>query len=663
MVNVLAGAADDCCSTQFNFSNAKSLTIGSVAGTNGITGSDGDGQPQINVTVTSGSLTVDQPVTANDGGSITLSAASAVNINSNVMAVASEGPISITGGSIVVGNGATISAAATFGNPSVSLTSTSGGIDVQSGATITASTTSTFSGNASVSLNATGGDITIGAATVSAVGANVVSGLAGTASVTMTSDGGIALNGATVTASGGNSNDTLNGAGSADILLQAGGTIDLTGGAVAAAGGAGNMDDGGNGALSITGASITVASGQTISATGGTSPFTDGTASMTLNATAGDATLDGTLSSVTPGQTALLKVIASNDIVLGSTGSLTAGGVGAAIPSVELTAANNAQLNGNITSTSGVDNASNYVTVIATNGAVTNSGTGVITAHGATTANVALTAKTGIGTDVQPIRLADDRIVLTATNAAGGGSGDIAIRQLTGDVSSSQLTLSNGTVNGGFYITAATGDINVQNAASISNPNGFVLLGAANTVSTLGTVQAGGNVTLIANDMDLQGPVIANSGAGDIAIQTTTAGRTIDLGSLTPPLGSTLALSGAEIGQLDAANVIFGLAANPTQISTGAITTTGAQTYNGAVALLTNTVLTSTGGGSITFNSTVQSPAIARTLTVNASGTTTFNGLVGGSGNPLAALTTDAPGSTAINSTAITTSGAQSYGD
>ena len=52
----------------------------------------------------------------------------------------------------------------------------------------------------------------------------------------------------------------------------------------------------------------------------------------------------------------------------------------------------------------------------------------------------------------------------------------------------------------------------------------------------------------------------------------------------------------------------------------------------------------------------------AFSLTVNTAGTTTFGGAVGGT-TALTSVTTDAPGSTAINGGSVTTSGAQTYND
>lgn len=103
-----------------------------------------------------------------------------------------------------------------------------------------------------------------------------------------------------------------------------------------------------------------------------------------------------------------------------------------------------------------------------------------------------------------------------------------------------------------------------------------------------------------------------------------------------------------------------------TAIDTTAITTSGTQTY-GNVTLGANTVLGSTGigtSGNISFNGTVQSPGTAFGLTVNTAGVTLFGGAVGGGGNALGALTTDAAGFTQINGGSINTTGfAQIFND
>ena len=90
--------------------------------------------------------------------------------------------------------------------------------------------------------------------------------------------------------------------------------------------------------------------------------------------------------------------------------------------------------------------------------------------------------------------------------------------------------------------------------------------------------------------------------------------------------------------------------------------TTGAQTYNDAVQLSTDTTLTA-GVGNITFGSTLNSTmGNTFSLTANSTGTTTFTGAVGTT-DALSTLTTNAGGTTALNGGTVITTGAQTYND
>ncbi|WP_417680297.1 filamentous hemagglutinin N-terminal domain-containing protein [Roseibium sp.] len=89
----------------------------------------------------------------------------------------------------------------------------------------------------------------------------------------------------------------------------------------------------------------------------------------------------------------------------------------------------------------------------------------------------------------------------------------------------------------------------------------------------------------------------------------------------------------------------------------GAYNSTGTQTFNGPALLFSDTLLASSGGGNITFNSTLDGSSV---LTVNTLGTTAFNGTIGLS-TRLGGLTTDAGGTTAFN-TGVT-SGVDIQGD
>jgi hypothetical protein len=96
-----------------------------------------------------------------------------------------------------------------------------------------------------------------------------------------------------------------------------------------------------------------------------------------------------------------------------------------------------------------------------------------------------------------------------------------------------------------------------------------------------------------------------------------------------------------------------------TVIAGADITTTGSQTYNDAVTLTTVTGFASTGAGAIAFNNTLDGGAAVR---VNTAGATIFGGVVGGT-TPLASLTTDVGGTTAINGGTVISSGPQLYGE
>ncbi len=162
----------------------------------------------------------------------------------------------------------------------------------------------------------------------------------------------------------------------------------------------------------------------------------------------------------------------------------------------------------------------------------------------------------------------------------------------------------------------------------------------------LGAVTVGANTTLT-----------ANSG---------TAAQLVKFGSTVTGGGNSLTVGTAGAGtvtNVEFDNTVSGLstlaASGTTQIDTSGITSSGKQTYNGAVTLEVNTTLASTGSGDMTFSGTVDG---GYGLTVDSSGVTTFTGAVG-SGTALGSLSTDAGGTTRINGGIVTTTGAQTYGN
>lgn len=200
--------------------------------------------------------------------------------------------------------------------------------------------------------------------------------------------------------------------------------------------------------------------------------------------------------------------------------------------------------------------------------------------------------------------------------------------------------------------TTFTGSVVTFNDAVVSAGD-VSLVGAAvlnaGTISTSGAQSYGGATTLMRD-------TVLTAGAGGVkfvgavdgayALTINTRGDTTFLDTV----GATHALTSLTTDASTAGRVLM---------SGGSVTTTGAQNYGEAMVLGANTTLTSTASGDISFGSTLNG---AYGLTLNTAGVTRFSGAVG-AGNALTRLTTDAPGSVAMDAGEVTTSGAQTYND
>ncbi len=240
-----------------------------------------------------------------------------------------------------------------------------------------------------------------------------------------------------------------------------------------------------------------------------------------------------------------------------------------------------------------------------------------------TTLGAGLDAKAGNNIDVNAsITTNNGAITLNARNAGGT------------QTASGTVTLSAALNSGGAAITltnnASTLPISV--GAAIDAIGGLVSFSDPTVLTASSTVTGNGGI-LFSGLLNGAFSLTANS-TGTTTFASAVGGTTA-LTSLTTDAGGTTAINGSSV------------------------TTTGAQTYGDNVSLGAATTLASTGGGNITLGGTVNG---AFALTVNTSGITAFNGSVG-STTPLASLTTDAPGSTAINGGFIASTGAQLYGD
>jgi len=177
-----------------------------------------------------------------------------------------------------------------------------------------------------------------------------------------------------------------------------------------------------------------------------------------------------------------------------------------------------------------------------------------------------------------------------------------------------------------------------------------------------GTTSIGGDITTVnaitfGDDVILTGnAILASTGNQNIVFNGLLNGTTANTESLTINTGGQTQFNGAVGGVASLASLTTD-AAGSTRIGAN-ITTGGAQTFNDTVTLNAASVLTSTGGGNITFAQTVDG---AFDLTVNTTGNTVFTGLVG-NGAALTSLTTDAGGTTSIGAN-VTTTGAQAFND
>ncbi|MFW5763823.1 MAG: CHAT domain-containing protein, partial [Coleofasciculus sp.] len=179
--------------------------------------------------------------------------------------------------------------------------------------------------------------------------------------------------------------------------------------------------------------------------------------------------------------------------------------------------------------------------------------------------------------------------------------------------------------------------------------NGDTNLSAAVTLST---GMGGGNIRLNGK-VDGNQNLILETGTGEIRV-------TGAIGSMNPV--GDLTANSTDTTRFDSTIAATNLTTNAggtTQFN-DTVTTTGDQTYNNGVVLANDN--TTIQGANITFNATIDATEEGeQSLTINSSGVTRFNGAVGNTA--LGSLTTDAAGTTQINTNQITTTGNQTYND
>ncbi|MBI1918657.1 MAG: autotransporter-associated beta strand repeat-containing protein, partial [Planctomycetes bacterium] len=268
---------------------------------------------------------------------------------------------------------------------------------------------------------------------------------------------------------------------------------------------------------------------------------------------------------------------------------------------------------------------------------------------------------------------------ITATDIAALANGfkQITIGRATG---SHNLTVS---TNGASFKDALTlrtpgtgGKININgrlDTTASKDPGTIRLHGSGATTTLNADVVTAGADIIISDSIILGTPAtvtLDTTDGGNVATGaniTLTAPGTVDDDANATALvlqagtGGTITLDGAIGGTPITALTATGATID---LNGGSVTTAGDQTYNGATVLNTAGNATTLTGSNVTFSSTLRSVTNGEeALTVNANGTTTFNGAVGDNNQTLKSLDTDANGTTALNGGIVDTTGDQSYGD
>ena len=585
-----------------------------------------------------GALTVD-----NTG---TLTSATLATSNGDITATSSTG---MTAGSVVAGgSGRAISLTATAGDltagtinagsgGSITLSAAQGALSGAS-ATLTASTLYLTSGNG---IGSSGAAFGVNAANVSAQvtgtgGIYLSSASALTLGNLSTNDGDIA-----VTAAGNLSAGAMSAGQSGNVALTStGGNVTLTQ-AYTQAG-----SDSSRAGLSLQGQSLSVGAVSTTGAQSYTGALTvGGNLSASSIAVNGGATLSGGARTLA-GSLHITGTLAGG----GNTATLNAGsgsvvldGAASGLASLSVTGAT-IQV-ANVTTSGG---AQTYQGATTLNGSYATQG-GAFSVAGAAQLGGSTTVATSGGQASFGSTL-DGAAALDLTTGAGNASFGGAVGQTTRlgamNITSAGATRFEGAVAAGSLATDAAGTLAV---------NG----GSVNTTGT----QSYGERMVLGSDTVLTGSTTTLSQGADAAVAGQ-QGLTLTGNAVLPAaLGANAALKSLAIS-------------GDTSLNGGAVTTSGAQTYSGAVALGADTQLTGTGiafgspvnggvaltvqagSGAASFGGAVGNTTRLGAVTVNSNGATTFGGAV-----RAASVSTDAAGTLALNGGTVNTTGAQSYGE
>ena len=586
-----------------------------------------------------------------DGGTVTLSVAAAENIVDNAINVGGTieaRTASMQNGKIVLsGAGGTVTVGGSLDASGTGKGETGGTVEVLGGAVDLASGASVdVSGSAGGGTALIGGNFHGAGPQPDAVSTTVSAGAVINADATVDGNGGnVAVWSNTTTHYDG----TITAKGGAEG--GNGGTVETSGKETLVVGDAASVTAGApagkSGLWLLDPTEIDIVSGSTDAQI---TPTPQGSGTLFTSSGSGSMLSIGTITTALSSGTDVVVETTTNDITVDPGASITAPANAA---SLGLVSAANINLDANIDFSA----SSGSVYLVAGTGgtgAITQSSGSVITMG---TGAVSMTAATGIGAAGAAIVVDAANTGATATLAAAATSGGIFIAGGAGSLGVSSVagaTLAGvvfGTVSG---LSAASGDISIGSAGSISVDQA-INAGAQTGAITLATASGGavtdnaaignaasGAVTVQADTITLGGAVTSGQ---SVTLEPATSGLAVDIGSQVT--SGDLVLTAASLSNVSAPSLVVGnagagtltvntalddepmdslqTATNLTLTSGGGIdlagatvTTSGTQTYSGAVTLGANATLTGQDGGTIAFEGTLAGGNNALTIVDDA---------------------------------------------
>ena len=226
----------------------------------------------------------------------------------------------------------------------------------------------------------------------------------------------------------------------------------------------------------------------------------------------------------------------------------------------------------------------------------------------------------------------------------GGATPAIRVSGTTGGIPFETLALwNNGTVTIDTSSVDGNDAVTINSATVGNNTNLAVTTGAGSDTVAIqaGGVSLAGNFTVTSQAIAVNGPVASTGGT----VALTNAG-TLTIGGVTISAATAIVQNGS--GPV-------AITGNANLTTAGTIAIAGAMTLAGGVTA----TFTSTGSGAITFSNTIDGGG---NLVVNTGGLTSFLGSIGAI-QPVASLTTDAAGTTDLNSGTVAATGNLIFND